>query len=112
MFEISSLNDLLLLFQSCSCDLRRTLLTLQFLLQSSDRINTLHSPSHETNPTMSQPTWPSSPIFDAMYYSHLHEQWDDSSLKIFFDDLTRKYTSEYNQSHLLLVNPNENNAAR
>lgn len=100
MFEVPSFNDLLLLFQSCSNDLRQTLSTLQFLVQSS---NISSCSSDENNTKLSKPQWQSSQIFDAIYYSYLNEQWNESSLKIFFDDLTRKYTSEYKESHLLLV---------
>jgi hypothetical protein len=112
MFEVPSLNDLISLFQSCSCDLRQTLLMLQFLAQSSNIINTPCCSSNESNTIISKPKWQSSRMFDAMYYSHLNEQWNESSLKLFFDDLTIKYTSEYKQAHLLLVNHSKNDAKR
>jgi len=108
MFEVPSLDDLKLLFQSCSCDLRQTLSTLQFLVQSSIIKYSLE----EKNSIISKPKWQSSHIFDAIYYSYLNEQWNESILKIFFDDLTRKYTSEYQQSHLLLINHRKNDAKR
>ncbi|UJR31109.1 hypothetical protein I4U23_018617 [Adineta vaga] len=112
MFEIPSFDDLLLLFQSCSYDLRRTLLTLQFLLQSSDNTKISDHSSNEKQTEVSLPKWQSSRIFDAMYFSRLNEQRNDSSLKEFFNDLTSKYASEYEQSHLLLVNQSKNNANR
>jgi hypothetical protein len=112
MLEVPSLDDLILLFQSCSCDLRQTLSTLQFLVQSSIRKNLSKYSLEEKNSIISKPKWQSSHIFDAIYYSHLNEQWNESILKIFFDDLTRKYTSEYQQSHLLLINHRKNDAKR
>ena len=112
MFEVPSLNDLILLFQSCSCDLRQTLSTLQFLAQSSCITNIPSCSSDENNTIILKPKWQSSRIFDAMYYSHLNEQWNPSSLRTFFDDLTIKYTSEYKQSHLLLINQSKNDAKR
>jgi hypothetical protein len=112
MFEVSSLDDLKLLFQSCSCDLRQTLLTLQFFVQSSSRKNLPKYSFEENNTIISKPQWQSSRIFDAMYYSYLNKQWNESILSTFFDDLTRKYTSEYQQSHLLLINQSQNNAKR
>ncbi|CAF3692369.1 unnamed protein product [Rotaria sp. Silwood1] len=112
MFEVCSLDDLTRLFQHCSCDLRQTLLTLQFLVQSSSITNSPKYPLEENNSIISKPRWQSSCIFDAMYYSHLDEQWNESILKIFFDDLTIKYTSEYEKSHLLLLNHSKNDAKR
>ncbi|CAF4015450.1 unnamed protein product, partial [Rotaria sp. Silwood2] len=112
MFEVSSLDDLIRLFQYCSCDLRQTLLTLQFLVQSSTITNIQNCSSEENNSIISKPKLQSSHIFDAMYYSYLSEQWNESSLKIFFDDLTIKYTSEYEKSHLLLINHSKNDAKR
>ncbi|CAF4038174.1 unnamed protein product [Rotaria sp. Silwood2] len=112
MFEVSSLDDLIRLFQYCSCDLRQTLLTLQFLVQSSTITNIQKCSSEENNSIISKPKLQSSHIFDAMYYSYLSEQWNESSLKIFFDDLTIKYTSEYEKSHLLLINHSKNDAKR
>lgn len=93
MFEISSLDDLIDLYQTCSCDLRQSLLTLQFLAHSSSSF-----PSCTTT-TLShkQTKFPSSQIFDTMFYSYLRESWDESILKPLFDDLTMKYTSNYEQ---------------
>jgi len=109
MFELPSLDNLTSLFRICSSDLRQTLSTLQFLVQSSN----INTPSfEEKNSIISKATWQSSRIFDAMYYSHLAEQSHESPLKKFFDDLTRNYTCEYDQSHSLLVNLTENNAKR
>lgn len=95
MFEISSLDDLIDLFQSCSCDIRQSLLTLQFLAQSSSSISSQSC----TKTTLShKPTkFPSSQIFDTMSYSYLREQWDESILKPLFDDLTVNYRSNYEQ---------------
>jgi type VI protein secretion system component VasK len=112
MFEIPSFDDLSSLFQSCSSDLRQTLLILQFLAQSSVVNNLSKHPSEENNSLISTPKFQSSRIFDAMYYSYLNEQWNESMLKIYFDDLTRKYTSEYNQAHHLLLNSNKYNPTR
>lgn len=108
MLEIPSLNDLITLFQSCSSDLRRTLLTLQFLAQSSsDPISPPTQISKKIKPKLQ-----SSRIFDTISYSYLRQQWDESILKTLFDDLTKKYTSEYEQSHLLLLNNSKNNPKR
>ncbi|CAF0829067.1 unnamed protein product [Adineta ricciae] len=112
MFEIPSSDDLLSLTHSCSNDLRRILLTLQFCLQSSDSSNISDASFSEKQNILSQPKWQSSRAFDAMYYSHLNDQWKESSLKVFFDELTSKYTSEYEQSHLLLHNQSKNNTNR
>ncbi|CAF0829516.1 unnamed protein product [Adineta steineri] len=109
MFEVPSLNDLMLLVQSCSYDLRQILLTLQFLVQSSDKTN---NSIEETDPKISKPKWQSSRIFDAMHYSYLNEQWNEPPLKVFFDDLTRKFTSEYERSHQLLSDPIKNDTKR
>lgn len=92
MLEISSLNDLI---ESCSCDIRRSLLTLQFLAQSSSSI-----PSQScTNTILAEKSskFPSSQIFDALSYSYLREQWDESILKPLFDDLTSKYEQPVKQ---------------
>jgi hypothetical protein len=112
MFEIPSFDDLISLFRICSSNLRQTLLTLQFLVQSSVINTPWKSVSEERDSIISKTKWQSSHVFDTMYYSHLADQWNESPLKIFFDDLTRKYTSEYDQSHCLLINQNENNAKR
>jgi len=112
MLEVPSLDDLISLFQSCSYDLRQTLSTLQFLVQSSTIENLPKYSLEENNTRISKSQWQSSHIFDAIYYSHLSEKWNESILQTFFDDLTRKYTSEYQQSHLLLVNQNKNDAKR
>lgn len=110
MLEVPSLDDLLLIFQTCSYDLRQTLSTLQFLVQSpSSKKKDL---SDKKNSAISKAEWQSSQIFDAMYYSHLNEYSNDSFLQIFFDDLTKKYTTEYQQSHSLLLNQSKNNAKR
>ncbi len=110
MLEIPLLEDLIALFQSCSCDLRRCLLTLQFLAQSSTiPISYTNKISINSN---NKPKFQSSGIFDTMYYSYLCEQWDESILKTLFDNLTRKYTSEYEQSHLLLANHSKNDSKR
>lgn len=105
-----SLDDLITLFQSCMCDLRRTLLTLQFLAQSSST-SASSSPTSE-NRRLNQPTLQSSRLFDTMRYSYLAEQWDESILKTLFDDLTQKYTSDYEQSHLVLGNQRKNDSKR
>jgi hypothetical protein len=68
--------------------------------------NLSKSPSEENNSIISKPKWQSSRIFDAMYYSYLDEKWNESILKIYFDDLTQKYTSQYKQSHELLIKTN------
>ena len=99
MLEIPSLDELIHLFQSCACDLRRSLLTLQFLAQSS---SSSISPSTTQISINNQPKFQSSHVFDTMFYSYLNEQWEESILKPLFDDLTRKYTSEYEQSNLVL----------
>jgi hypothetical protein len=112
MLEVSSLADLSSLCQSCSYDLRRSLSTLQFLVQSSVLKPLPKYSSEEKNSIILKPHWQSSHIFDAMYYSNLGEQWNKSPLQILFDDLTSKYTSEYKQSHLLLVNHSKNDAKR
>ncbi|CAF0847203.1 unnamed protein product [Rotaria sordida] len=112
MLEVPSFDDLIKLVKYCSYDLRQTLLTLQFLAQSSTITNIQKCSSEENNFIISQPKWQSSCIFDAMYYSHLGEQWNESLLKKFFDDLTIKYTSEYQKSHLLLINHSKNNIKR
>jgi hypothetical protein len=108
MLEIPSFDELISLFQSCSCDLRRSLLTLQFLAQSSS----VPIVSTNQNSIITKPQWQSSRIFDAVYYSHLREQWDESILKTLFDDLTLKYNSDYEQSHLLLLNRSKNDSKR
>ncbi len=108
MFEISSLDDLIHLYQTCSCDLRRCLLTLQFLAQSSSV-----SPSCTKQiPTNNKPKLQSSRLFDTMCYSYLGEQWNESILKTLFDDLTEKYTSEYEQARLVLTKKIENDSKR
>lgn len=109
MLEVPSLDDLKKLVQFCSCDLRQILLTLQFLAQSSTEEKTCSKPE---NSIISEPKWQSSRIFDAMYYSFLGEQLNESSLKPIFDDLTNKYTSEYKQSHLLLLSKTKSDEKR
>ncbi len=109
MIEIPSIDDLISLFQSYSCDLRRCLLTLQFLAQSS--IIPI-SCTNKISINNQKPKLQSSRIFDTMYYSYLHEQWNESILKTLFDDLTLKYTSKYEQSHLLLSNHSKNDSKR
>ena len=104
MLEVPSIDELSTVFQSCSSDLRQTLLILQFLAQSSV-INSNPS-SEEYLPKISKAKWQSSRIFDAMYYSYLGEQWNESNLKTYFDDLTRKYTLEYKQSQEFLIKDN------
>jgi hypothetical protein len=111
MLEVPSLDDLITLFQSCSCDLRQTLSTLQFLAQSSTAI-TSPKCSPKNDSIIPESKWQSSRQFDTMYYSQLGEQWNESILKIFFDDLTRKYTSEYEQTHLSLANHSKNDTKR
>lgn len=108
MFEIPSIDDLISLYQSCSCDLRQSLLTLQFLAQSSS----ISIPCTNQISINNQPKLQSSCIFDTMFYSYLAEQWEESILKILFDNLTKKYTSEYEQSHLLLTNQSKNDSKR
>ncbi|CAM4778548.1 unnamed protein product [Rotaria magnacalcarata] len=112
MLEVPVLDDLKNLFHFCSCNLRQTLLTLEFLAQTSTVENVEKSSSEENNSTISKPKWQSSRIFDAMYYSHLGEQWNESPMKILFDDLTVKYTSKYKQSHLLLLNHSKTDEKR
>jgi hypothetical protein len=108
MLEISSLDDLIHLYQSCSCDLRQCLLTLQFLAQSSSASQSCTNQISINNKTKFQ----SSCLFDTMFYSYLSEQWDESILKTLFDDLTEKYTSEYEQSYLVLTKKSENDSKR
>jgi hypothetical protein len=108
MLEIPSLDDLISFCQSCSCDLRQSLLTLQFLAQSSSFPISCTDEISMNN----KPKFQSSRIFDTIFYSYLCEQWDESILKTLFDDLTRKYTSEYEQSHLLLTNQSKNDSKR
>lgn len=110
MLEILVLNDLIALFQSCSCDLRQSLLTLQFLAQSSPISCTDQISTEQTTEEKSK--LQSSRLFDTMYYSYLVEQWDESILKTLFDDLTSKYTCEYEQSHLLLANHCKNDSKK
>jgi hypothetical protein len=112
MFETPSFDDLTSIFRSCSSDLRQTLSTLQFLVQSSIINTPPKAVSNEKDSIISKVKWQSSRVFDAMYYSNLADQWNDYPLKTFFDDLTRKYTSEYDQSHRLLINPIEHNTKR
>jgi hypothetical protein len=108
MLEIPSFDELISLFQSCSCDLRQSLLTLQFLAQSSSIPISYPNKISINN----KPKLQSSRIFNTMFYSYLCEQWDESILKTLFDNLTRKYTSEYEQSHLLLTNHIKNDSKR
>jgi hypothetical protein len=54
----------------------------------------------------------SSRLFDTMCYSYLGEQWNESILKTLFDDLTEKYTSEYEQARLVLTKKIENDSKR
>jgi len=108
MLEIPSQNDLIDLFQSCACDLRRALLTLQFLGESSSNSTRSVTKILSNN----QPKFPSSNVFDTMFYSNLHEQWDESILKPLFDDLTKKYTSEYEQCNSQLMKTISNNSQR
>ncbi len=108
MLEISSLDDLIHLYQTCSCDLRRCLLTLQFLGQSSTISSICTNQISIHNKTKFQ----SSHLFDTMFYSYLGEQWDESILKILFDDLTEKYTSEYEHARLVLTKKIENDSKR
>ncbi|CAF1459355.1 unnamed protein product, partial [Adineta steineri] len=113
MIEIPLLDDLINIFQSCSCDLRQSLLTLQFLTQSSDVSSTCTNKKPSVNNNNNNKSkFQSSSLFDTMYYSYLCEQWDESILKTLFDDLTKKYTSEYEQSHLLLENHSKNNSKK
>jgi len=108
MLEIPSFDELISLFQSCSCDLRQSLLTLQFLAQSSSiSLSCTNKISINNKPKLQ-----SSRLFDTMYYSYLCEQWDESILKILFDNLTNKFTSQYEQSHLLLINSIKNDSKR
>jgi hypothetical protein len=109
MLEIPSLDDLISLVQSRSCDVRQCLLTLQFLAQSSTIPISCTNKISINNP---KPNLQSSRIFDTMSYSYLREQWNESILKTLFDDLTINYTSEYEQSHLLLSNHSKNDAKR
>lgn len=109
MLEISSFEHLISLVQSCSCDLRRSLLTLQFLAQSSQNSS---SHANEILNSTNKPKFQSSCIFDTMFYSYLREQWDESILKTYFDNLTIPYTSQYEQSYSLSKNRTQNNAKR
>lgn len=112
MFEIPSFDDLLSIFQICSNDLRQTLLTLQFLIQSSSIKSLSNNILNENNSIITKPQWQSSQIFDTMYYSYLNKSSNESNLQRFFDDLTEKYTNEYQQTNLILTNQNKDNAKR
>ena len=109
MFEAPKLDQLITLFHACSSDLRQTISTLQFLVQSS-----VEQFSHqETSPSpIAFPHWQSSLAFDAMFYSHLSEQPIQSPLKTLFDDLTRDYTSIYTQSNRFIHTAIQNNVKR
>lgn len=109
MLEIPSYDELISLCQTCSYDIRRCLLTLQFLAQSSTIAT---SYENETLAEKTKPKFQSSRKFDAVRYSYLREQWSESMLKTYFDDLTLKYTSEYEQSYQLLSNPSKNDSKR
>ncbi|CAF3402597.1 unnamed protein product [Rotaria socialis] len=109
MLEVPSFDELISLCQSCSYDLRRCLLTLQFLAQSSTIENTSIEKTAINN---TKPKLQSSHVFDTMHYSYLGEQWNEPMLKTYFDDLTTKYTSEYEQYHKLLANQNKNDSKR
>ncbi|CAF1375268.1 unnamed protein product [Rotaria sordida] len=110
MLEIPSFDDLISLCQLYSYDLRRILLTLQFLAQSS--IISISSVNKTLINNNNKPKLQSSHIFDTMFYSYLREQWNESILKIHFDNLTIKYTSEYEQSYRLLTNHSKNDSKR
>jgi len=94
MYEISSLNDLVSLFKHCSSDLRQTLLTLQFLVQSNDEHDQSIVNKEELLSTQVQPCWQSARVFDAMFYSYFNQQSNDSPMKSLFDNLTDQFTSK------------------
>ena len=98
MIEIPSDNPLRQLIESSSGDIRQILTTLQYLVQSSN--DTVDDLVKETNSNPTNHQLQSSSIFDAMFYSRLNEQWNSSSsLKTFFDPLTRSYLDQYDQSN-------------
>lgn len=109
MFEVATLDPIIDLFHACSSDIRQTLSTLQFLVQSS-----IEEFSHEETSSSSLlvPYWQSSLVFDGMFYSHLAEQAIQSPLKTLFDDLTRDSTSIYTQCNRLLHTSVQNNPKR
>ena len=111
MFEVPSVDDLTGLVHACSNDLRRTMSMLQFLAQSSTTV-TDREDLVERNRSVSIPTWQSSRTFDAMYYSHLGEQWQRSPLATFFDALTVKPTVDYERSRKLLAERTQNDLQR
>lgn len=109
MLHVPSLEQLRSLHQSCSGDLRRSLLTLQFLAQSS-----IPSPTASTasQPSPRRSELLSSRIFDTLYYSHMAESWTPSILQTHFDDLTQKFNIQYEQSHLRESQDSDKNAKR
>jgi hypothetical protein len=113
MLDVSSYDELLVFVQSFASDLRRILVTLQFLSQSSSITNVDKSSMNMPSTTdRLQLQWPSSSMFDAMYYSNLSEQWRSSSLKSMFDVLTRQYRHDYKQSYHTLISMNRNQSTR
>lgn len=110
MYEISSSNDLISLFKSCSSDLRQTLSTLQFLVQSNEELKSIEI--KENSSTLIQPCWQSARVFDAMFYSYFNQQSNDSQMKNLFDNLTEEFTSKYEQTHELLMKKSLNDTKR
>ena len=109
MIEIPSFDNLVSLIQSCSCDLRRSLLTLQFFVQSSAA--SVCCPNQVLTNNY-QPKLLNYRIFDTISYSYLSEKWNESILKTHFDRLTTKYTIEYEQFYRLLMNQINNDSKR
>ena len=108
MLEVPCVEQLSSLIRSCSCDLRRSLLTLQFLAQSASEVHA----STVQNLNETEPKLPSSQLFDSVYYSHLAERCDESILRPIFDDLASKPNSIYAQSHSLMMHRRKNEAKR
>lgn len=94
MFEVSSRSQLESLIRSCSNDLRRCLLTLQFLSQSSSKMSVSSVSSSRENPS----EFLSSQIYDTLFYANLIEQWTPTIFKDQFDDLTKLYRFRYERS--------------
>ena len=108
MLEVPCVEQLSSLIRSCSSDLRRSLLTLQFLAQSASNV----PPSTSKNLNETEPNLPSSQLFDSLYYSHLAERCDESILRPIFDDLVRKPNAIYEQSHSFMMHQRKNETQR